>query len=216
MLRTFRIFLCLLLCAALSFCPIPAGASNEPETGKSAVLTFDDGPNGAVTEALLELLAEEQVHATFFLCAYQIRKQPELVLRIAAAGHTIGIHGASHQKLAGLPAEMIYRELTDCIDAVTEITGQQVRYFRPPYGLYDNNVAEQARQAGVQIVLWNVDPKDWRDKNAEKIVAGVLSQADDESIILLHDLDMQTVYATRTIIRSLRQRGYEFTTLDGA
>lgn len=210
--RVFSLVLALIF--LLSSAP-NVSASAEGDQPKRAVLTYDDGPNGAVTSALLQVLAEEEVSATFFLCAYRIRQYPELVLQIHSEGHSIGIHGSSHQRMDALSTQTIVHELKDCIDEVTQITGQRVRYFRPPYGLTNSALEDTAAKLGVNTVLWNVDPEDWREKSAEKIAAGVLAQVSGESIILLHDLSMQSVYATRTIIRALRQQGYEFTTLDG-
>lgn len=210
-----RLFSSVITLLFLVNAPAVAIASDEGPQPKRAVLTYDDGPNATVTEALLEVLSDEQVPATFFLCAYRIRENPETVRKIQAAGHTIGVHGSTHQMMHKLTAEEIRTELTECIDAVSEITGLRVRYFRPPYGLTSSVLEKQAAELGLKITLWNNDPEDWRTRNSEKIAASVIAQASGDCIILLHDLNLQTVYATRTIIRSLQQQGYEFVTLDG-
>ena len=189
-----------------------ASAGDTPR--KRVALTYDDGPNGKVTQALLSLLNGEQVPATFFLCAYRVRQYPELTKKIAEQGHTIGVHGSNHVQMDVLSEAEMRFELSDSINAVTEITGLRVRHFRPPYGFTNAQLEGIAAELGLNTVLWNVDPEDWKYKDAQKIAASVLAQTDGESIILLHDLDMQTVYATGAIIRALRQQGYEFVTLD--
>jgi len=202
------------LILALIFCLSSALASSDGTQRKRVALTYDDGPNGSVTETLLTLLDREGVPATFFLCAYRVREYPELTKKIAERGHTIGVHGSTHVQMDVLSEDAMRFELTDSINAVTEITGQRVHHFRPPYGFTNPQLEAIAANLGLRTVLWNVDPEDWRYKDANKIAAGVLTQTSGESIILLHDLDLQTVYATATIIHALRQQGYEFVTLD--
>ena len=204
------VFLILLL---IFFCATVLASSGDTPR-KRVALTYDDGPNGKVTQALLSLLEDEQVPATFFLCAYRVRQYPELTKKIAEQGHTIGVHGSNHVQMDVLSEEQMRFELSDSINAVTEITGLRVRHFRPPYGFTNAQLEGIAAELGLNTVLWNVDPEDWKYKDAQKIAASVLAQTDGESVILLHDLDMQTVYATGAIIRALRQQGYEFVTLD--
>jgi len=205
--------LSLLIMAALSVFPV--FASSDTAGTKRVALTYDDGPNGKVTEALLEVLAEEDVPATFFLCAYRVREYPDLTQRISREGHTLGVHGSTHVQMDILSEEEMRFELRDSIDAISEITGRRVRHFRPPYGFTNETLQAIAEEMGLQTVLWNVDPEDWKYKDAQKITARVLAQTGGESsIILLHDLDLQTVYATRRIIHALRQQGYEFVTLN--
>ena len=189
-------------------------ASADTSARKRVALTYDDGPSGHVTEALLSLLEEENVPATFFLCAYRVREYPELTRKISNQGHCIGVHGSTHTQMDILSEEEMLFELQDSINAVSEITGNRVRHFRPPYGFTSAQLESVAADLGLRTVLWNVDPEDWKYKDAKKITAGVIQQTGGESIILLHDLDMQTVYATRTLIRALKQQGYEFVTLD--
>ena len=204
----------LLLLIALFSCP--ALASDAPPEPPHAMLTFDDGPSGAVTEQLLALLKDEQVPAAFFLCGYQVRRHPELVRQIAEAGHCVGSHTDSHAYLIHCSPEEIRRELTRSVADLTEITGTQVRYFRPPGGLCNDAVRQALQEAGLQSVLWDVDPEDWRGGNAEQIAASVLRQAHGDCIILLHDLHPQTVQAAKIIIRTLRARGYVFVLPDGS
>lgn len=202
------------LTLAVLLCTVCCFASADAAQSKRVALTYDDGPNGKITQELLDLLEEEGVSATFFLCAYRVRTYPELTQQIANRGHTIGVHGSTHVQMDVLSEEAMRFELLDSINAITEITGRRVRHFRPPYGFTNETLEGIAADLGLQTVLWNVDPEDWKYKNAKKITARVLAQTGGESMILLHDLDLQTVYATGEIIRALRQQGYEFVTLD--
>ena len=199
--RAAALLLCLLI--ALPVCR----AAEAPR----AMLTFDDGPSGRITQALLELLKEEQVPATFFLCGYRVVQFPELVAQMAAEGHEIGIHGWSHTMLDRLPPAQLRQELEQSIDIVTEITGLPVRLFRPPCGFLSSELVDAAARAGVKIVLWSVDPEDWRGKRAAQIAASVLTHASGDCVILLHDMKLETVEATRLVIHALRRQGYVFT-----
>ncbi len=202
----------ILLLVLLCFTGLAQASDNAPTPGR-VMLTFDDGPSGKITRALLQLLQEEDVPATFFLCGYRIAQYPELVAEIAAQGHAIGAHSYSHSYLHKLSPEQIRQEITASIDAITEITGERVILFRPPGGLYSKDVTDELERAGLTLALWSIDPEDWRGKDAEQIAASVLRQAHGDCVILLHDLNMQTVQATRTIIRSLKAQGYLFTTM---
>jgi len=139
-----------------------------PKPGELA-LTFDDGPNNSWTPRLLELLANQGVHATFFLLGQRAQALPELVHRISEAGHVIGNHSWDHPNLARSSAARIRDELTRTQQTLEQIVGQQVRFFRPPYGARRPAVFRIAREMGLSPVLWNAMTSDWSDPSAERI-----------------------------------------------
>ncbi len=132
-------------------------------------LTFDDGPNPAWTPRLLDLLAEHDVRATFFLVGGFAQAEPALVRRVAAAGHLIGNHSWSHPNLALTGAGRVTEELTRTSETLEQITGAAVKYFRPPYGARRPHVLRTARRLGMVPVLWNAMTTDWSEPSADAI-----------------------------------------------
>ena len=165
--------------------PADAAAALPPEGAKLIALTFDDGPRRSTTTKLLDGLAERGVHATFFLIGAQIEGSEDLVLRMDQEGHQIGIHTFDHVRLTGL--------------------------LRPPSGMIDRGVE---LRAGAPIILWSVDPEDWRDRDTAREVSHILSQARDGSIVLLHDIYPESVEAALQVVDALHQEGYLFCTVE--
>ena len=101
---------------------------------RELALTFDDGPNDRYTQEVLEKLADAQVKATFFFVGRYARQLPWLVRRVAAEGHVIANHSMKHINMAWASAPVIRKEIADCTAVLEDLTGEKVRYFRPPYG----------------------------------------------------------------------------------
>lgn len=141
-----------------------------PRPGEIA-LTFDDGPNPAWTPRLLDVLAEYDARATFFMLGSHAAAEPALVRRIAAAGHGIGNHTWSHPNLARTAAPKIREELARTSQALEQIIGAPIGHFRPPYGARRPAVFRIARELGMEPVLWNAMTTDWSDGSAERIAA---------------------------------------------
>ena len=120
----------LLLCCCLLGLVLPVEAAES--SPKYVALTFDDGPSGRFTRALLDGLAERNVKATFFLCGYRIRQYPELAQRIAEEGHEIGCHGVSHDSMETMSRRDIAEEISATLALLPE--GTRVRFLRPPGG----------------------------------------------------------------------------------
>jgi peptidoglycan/xylan/chitin deacetylase (PgdA/CDA1 family) len=132
-------------------------------------LTFDDGPNTVWTPRLLDMLAENGVKAAFFMMGSRAEQQPELVRRVADGGHLIGNHSWSHPNLARTATSKVREELTRTSAVLEQITGERVRYFRPPFGGRRPVVFKIAREIGLSPVLWNAMTTDWQEPSAEKI-----------------------------------------------
>lgn len=146
-------------------------ALTAPRRPGEIALTFDDGPNPAWTPRLLDTLAGHGVHATFFLLGGFAQAQPDLVRRIAAAGHLIGNHSWSHPDLSRTPANAIRDQLQRAGAELEQILGAPVRLFRPPYGGRRPAVFRIARELGLLPVLWNAMTSDWSESSAERIAA---------------------------------------------
>lgn len=164
-----------------------------PHRAGELALTFDDGPNPAWTPRLLDILATHDVRATFFLVGRFAQAEPELVRRIAAVGHLIGNHSWSHPNLALTACSRVRDELHRTSDTLAQITGQPVRYFRPPFGARRPCVLDAARRMGMIPVLWNAIASDWSDPSADRIATRLKSKADTlerrgwAANIVLHD-----------------------------
>jgi peptidoglycan-N-acetylglucosamine deacetylase len=156
-------------------------------------LTFDDGPNDIVTERLLEILAEHNVRATFFLIGRYVRQRPQIARAIASGGHLIGNHTMTHPWLAWQSSARIRQELTGCNALLEDTLGLPIRYFRAPHGARRPAVLSIARSLGLTPVQWNIIPKDWKAIGAEEIAArtvrGIMrnQQHNRASNIVLHD-----------------------------
>lgn len=164
-----------------------------PRRHRELALTFDDGPNPAWTPRLLDILAGHEVRATFFLIGKYAQVEPELVRRIAQAGHAIGNHSWSHPNLALTRAAKVREELQRTSRVLEEITGRPVRLFRPPFGARRPEVFRIARTLGLTPVLWNAMTSDWKEPSADRITANlarkidVLARAGKSANIVLHD-----------------------------
>lgn len=194
---------------------VPAGGGAEidarmPEPEEKMIaLTFDDGPRQGTTDRLLDGLGERGAKATFFLIGEELAGREDLVRRMAAEGHQIGNHTWSHVRLgksADLAAEV---ERTDT--ALTSILGGGSYWLRPPYGLVDEAVEGRVR---VPMVKWSVDPRDWESRNTEKVVQAVLSAAEPNAIVLLHDIYPTSVDAALQVVDALQAEGYRFVTVE--
>jgi len=124
-------------------------------------LTFDDGPNDPYTFQLLEILAEHQVRATFFMIGRFVRQRPDIVRAVQAAGHLIGNHTMTHPWLVLESPANVRLELADCNAALEDVLGERVSYFRPPHGSRRPDVLRTARELGLTPVMWNVIGHDW-------------------------------------------------------
>lgn len=134
-------------------------------------LTFDDGPNPAITPRLLDLLDRYNAKATFFLIGRYVRESPELTRETAARGHLIGNHTETHPNLFKLSQKNIRVELRLCHDAIASALGKPPQWFRPPYGFRNPWVVPSARELGYSTVMWSLIPGDWKERPAEWLIA---------------------------------------------
>ncbi|HWA94143.1 MAG TPA: polysaccharide deacetylase family protein [Terracidiphilus sp.] len=163
-----------------------------PRPGELA-LTFDDGPNPAWTPRLLDILNTHNVRATFFLVGKYAEAEPELTRRIAEEGHLIGNHSWSHPNLAIKSGPHIDDELMRTCKTLQDITGQHVKYFRPPFGGRRPRVLRSALELDMTPVLWNAITNDWKESSADRIAERLIRRVDHleqlfwATNIVLHD-----------------------------
>lgn len=177
---------------------------------KAVALTFDDGPS-TFTPAILSVLKDKGVSATFFMIGSVAAGNRSEVAAVRAAGHELESHSWSHPDLTTLSIDAVREEI---VRGAAAVGG--ARFLRPPYGAYNDTVAEQAGLAGLRLALWTVDTLDWKIHDAAAILAKVKAGAKPGAIILMHDGGgdrSQTVAALPTVIDWLLQQGYALTTL---
>lgn len=196
----------------------PLGGSMRP---RAVALTFDDGPWPGTTLRIVRTLRRMHVQATFFMVGYLMERYPEIVERVARAGMTIGTHSWSHPwrvPFTELRPHRIETEVRRPAELLAERFGIEAALFRPPGGSFDPFVIRTAREAGMRVVHWSVDPHDYRTDRPAEIAREVLARVRRGSIVLLHDGGGDgeaTLRALPRIIRGIRRMGLDLIAIPG-
>lgn len=200
------------------------------DSPKKIALTFDDGPNPAVTPRLLELFDRYSVRATFFLIGKFARACPELTKEIAVRGHLIGNHSDSHANLFFESREGIRGELARCQDAIAAaVHAEPPRWMRPPYGYRSPLLRGEIGRAGMRgIVMWSRICWDWKPQPPERLIKRLSSVArpggQRGDIVVMHDGDHRALGGDRHhVVAALehwlprwRDAGMEFVTMESS
>jgi peptidoglycan/xylan/chitin deacetylase (PgdA/CDA1 family) len=190
------------------------------DRGRPALaLTFDDGPSES-TPALLEILAEHDVRATFFMCGENVRRLPRVAREVRARGHEIGNHTDTHARLNFKSPEFIYREMARAQETIQGATGVTPRLFRAPYGVRWFGLRRAQERLGLTGVMWTVIGRDWRWP-AGRIARRLTDGAANGGILCLHDgRDVRpapdiraTLKALESALPRLREMGFKFETV---
>ena len=198
----------LVLLFSLTFLALPAKAAYG---SRYVALTFDDGPSGKYTRALLDGLYDRGAKATFLLCGYRMKDYPDITQRIFDEGHEIGFHGYSHDSMKTMSRRGIAQELMDTEALLPE--GCRPAFLRPPGGFRSDAMTQVAQARGLAILHWSVDPHDWEIHNKRSIEKAVLEEVQDGDIILLHDMSTASVEAALDIVDALLKEDFEFVTV---
>ena len=199
--------------------PPPAGQPRSTYSqchvdGPYVAMTFDDGPHGANTPRLLEMLRQRKIHATFFLVGQCVAEFPDIVKKIVADGHEIANHSWSHPQLSAMSESAVRDQLQRTHDAIIAACGVTPKIMRPPYGAF---TARQRAWAlgewGYKCILWDVDPLDWKVRNSEHVKNEILKATVPGSIILSHDIHKTTVDAMPETLDALLAKGFKFVTV---
>lgn len=166
-----------------SFSP---GQSRLPAAGP-VYLTFDDGPDAQWTPRILDLLAQANVLATFFVIGRLALGQPALVRRIVAQGHEVGNHSWSHRHPWTLPPAAARLEVRDGASAIADLIGRAPKFFRPPHGRLRRCMLEEAQRGGQALVLWDRSAVDWGPLGRASGISRRLHTVQDGDIVLMHD-----------------------------
>lgn len=180
---------------------------------KVVALTFDAAWGADKTEGILEILQKHSVDGTFFLVGFWIDKYPDMVKKIAESGCDIGNHSQNHLNMSTLSKEKISSELDYVNDKVEELTGKTPKYFRPPFGDYNNNLLEVVEEKQMTGIQWSVDSLDWQGKSATDILSRVSKNVKNGSIILFHNNSDNILEALPLVIENLKNQGYKMVPL---
>ena len=139
------------------------------------------------------------------------KDNPDLVKRIYEEGHLIGNHTYHHVDITKKSDEEARKEIEDTDKVISSVTGEHVEYMRPPFGVWQKNLE---LEMDVMPVMWSVDPLDWTTENTDEIVNKVVTETEENDIILLHDCYESSVDAALRIVDILQKKGFEFVTAD--
>lgn len=176
-------------------------------------LTFDDGPHSQHTPALLDLLAQHRVKATFFIVGREAYAEPEIVRRIVAEGHLLGNHSITHPRMDFLSDAARDLEIDGMETLLNEFDQRSVHYFRPPYGGVSVSLFSYGLRSGRRVAMWSRDSLDYKFP-ADKIVEGFAAappKAGD--ILLFHDDGAAAGAALGQLLPAWKMQGFEFETL---
>ena len=172
-------------------------------------LTFDDGP-GKRTGELLEQLEKYDAKATFFMLGQKVASYPDEIKKMKEIGCELGNHSYDHPNLANLSAGGVKKQIGDTNSKIKKIVGEEATVMRPPYGAISATLRENA---GMPLILWNIDTLDWKTRNAKTTVDMVMKNVDDGDIILMHDIHTESVDAAIELIPKLLEKGYQLVTV---
>lgn len=185
------------------------GLTNRPKV----CLTFDDGPDPKFTPRILDILAEHNVLATFFVVGQSAEEHPKIIERMANAGHTIGNHTFDHRHPWVMLPKQVRKQISSASEIITRITGKPSRWFRPPHGRLRNAIIQQANSENMTVVLWSHSIIDWGPLATESAIKSRLQKVAPADIVLMHDGERQhnrpdiTAKLLAAAIEDIKQRG---------
>lgn len=176
---------------------------------KMVALTFDDGPSEYSLE-ILDCLLENNSKATFFELGNRMKNNKEITKKLYNSGMEIESHTYSHKYLTRIDKSEVLNEINSVSILFNEITNDNIKLLRAPYGSVNSNVRELSP---FPIILWNIDTKDWLYKDPSKSSPIVLDHVSDGDIVLMHDVHKPTIELVKIIVPELKTRGFELVTV---
>ena len=203
--------------------PMPTPAPTTPRKpsynscnveSNTVAMTFDDGPHPKLTPRLLDLLKERGIKATFFVIGKCVAEYPDIAKRIVDEGHEIANHTWNHPQLPKLSPTAFAAEITQTNEAIKQATGILPVTMRPPYGAINAGITKRLNEEyGLSVILWSVDPQDWKIRKADHVSSHIIKNAAPGAIILAHDIHASTIDAMPAALDALQAKGYKFVTV---
>jgi len=185
------------------------GDRNRPQIA----LTVDDGPDPVYTPRILDIFRDHAVKATFFVVGGAAEQYPDLVMRMKKEGHEVGSHSYSHPYFHRLSWTGAVREIRMTRWVLDRILGEKCKLFRPPHGKLSLRSLIPAWAAGQQVVMWNVDLKDYRASAGEVEAQLERTSISSGDIILYHGVNEASLKALPYVIKAARAKGREAVTI---
>lgn len=208
--------------SAVATPPVPATppAPRKPSynscnvEGPYVAITFDDGPHPKLTPRLLDMLKERGLKATFYVIGQNVVQYPEIMQRMVAEGHEIGNHSYTHPALSKCSPAKLTEEITKSNEAILQSCGVTPTTIRPPYGATNAAVTKRLNdEFGLTVVMWSVDPQDWKIRKASHVSNHILQNTKPGGILLAHDIHPSTIDAMPAVLDGLLSRGHKFVTV---
>ncbi|HWQ58955.1 MAG TPA: polysaccharide deacetylase family protein, partial [Clostridia bacterium] len=181
---------------------------------KKIAITIDAAWEDDKTEFILDTLDEYNVKATFFLCGFWVEKYPDMVKEIFDRGHEIGNHSSTHPHMTKLSAAQMKKDVEECEAMIEKITGTRCTIFRAPYGEYNDSVILAMREAGYEVIQWDLDTVDWREeRSAQTILDTVVPKLHPGCIVLCHNNGYKIKEYLPALLKAAQDQGYTFVTV---
>lgn len=177
---------------------------------KKIALTFDVAWENSNTQQLIDILAENDAKATFFVTGDWCDRYPDDVKKFFDAGHDIQNHSDTHPHVEGMNVNDLINDTKECSRKIKMITGVEPTLYRAPYGEYDDSLITTLGGMGMKVIQWDVDSVDWKKPSASQIKKKVLRGVNSGSILLFHNDLENTTEALPEILKELKSDGYEF------
>ena len=190
-------------------------------------LTFDDGPDPDATPRVLDVLARHGARATFFVLLDRAEANPQIIRRMIAEGHSVGLHGVDHRRLTRMSVRNARAHIRRGVERFVAAVGVAPKWFRPPYGSQSLATFIATRACGMEIIAWSADCADWTDRPEADIAAQAVGSAKAGGILLLHDtlaadpeetvpaVSLDRAVLTDLILRGLKERGLAGVSVEG-
>ncbi len=181
---------------------------------KKVALTFDCAWGADDITSIIDILEENEVQATFFTVGDWVDKYPDAVKALNDAGMEIGNHSNSHAHVNKLSYGENLEDMTKCNEKIKLITGKDVKFYRGPYGEYNNTVISVANELNMKVIQWDVDTLDYEGKTVDEMCSRIEKKIKNGSIILMHNDTKYTMQGLQQIINKIHELGYEIVPLD--
>lgn len=182
--------------------------------GPYIALTFDDGPHATLTPKLLDILKERGIKVTFFVIGQNVAANPAILQRAVAEGHEIGNHSWNHQAFTKGGGSGVAVQVNQTNAAIENAIGKKPALVRPPYGATNASITKKLNEEyGLKVVMWDVDPLDWKYHDSERVKNEILKYTKPGSIVLSHDIHATTVNAMPATLDALIAKGFKFVTV---
>lgn len=185
------------------------GKYDETKQRPMIALTFDDGP-GEYTEELINCLVENNAKATFFMLGQNVEAYPEIAKELSDAGMELGNHSYSHPDLVTIGAEAAAQQVSNTDAALKSATGFEATVMRPPGGSFNDSVKAAINHP---LIIWSIDTRDWATKSEDQTYQVVMDNAQDGSVVLMHDIHEWSVKAAIRMIPDLIAKGFKLVTV---